>query len=35
MQEKLYAHNRWALLIILQGMGAAGKDGVIKHVMAR
>jgi PPK2 family polyphosphate:nucleotide phosphotransferase len=34
MQEKLYAQNRWALLIILQGMDASGKDGVIKHVMA-
>jgi PPK2 family polyphosphate:nucleotide phosphotransferase len=34
MQEKLYAQNRWALLIILQGMDAAGKDGVVKHVMA-
>jgi PPK2 family polyphosphate:nucleotide phosphotransferase len=34
MQEKLYAQNRWALLIILQGMDAAGKDGVIKHVMS-
>jgi PPK2 family polyphosphate:nucleotide phosphotransferase len=34
MQEKLYAQNRWAILIILQGMDASGKDGVIKHVMA-
>jgi PPK2 family polyphosphate:nucleotide phosphotransferase len=34
MQEKLYAQNRWALLIILQGMDASGKDGVVKHVMA-
>src|SRR5262249_53897210 len=34
MQEKLYAQNRWAMLIILQGMDAAGKDGVIKHVMS-
>jgi PPK2 family polyphosphate:nucleotide phosphotransferase len=34
MQEKLYAQNRWALLIILQGVDAAGKDGVIKHVMS-
>lgn len=34
MQEKLYAQNRWALLIILQGMDASGKDGVIKHVMS-
>ena len=34
MQERLYAHARWSVLIVLQGMDAAGKDGVIKHVMA-
>jgi PPK2 family polyphosphate:nucleotide phosphotransferase len=34
MQEKLYAQDRWALLIIFQGMDAAGKDGAIKHVMS-
>lgn len=34
MQEKLYAQDRWALLIVLQAMDAAGKDGVIKHVMS-
>jgi PPK2 family polyphosphate:nucleotide phosphotransferase len=34
MQEKLYAQDRWALLLIFQGMDAAGKDGVIKHVMS-
>ena len=34
LQERLYAENSWALLIILQGVDAAGKDGVIKHVMA-
>jgi PPK2 family polyphosphate:nucleotide phosphotransferase len=34
MQEKLYAQDRWALLIVLQGMDAAGKDGVVKHVMS-
>jgi PPK2 family polyphosphate:nucleotide phosphotransferase len=34
MQEKLFAQNRWALLVILQGTDAAGKDGVIKHVMS-
>jgi polyphosphate kinase 2 (PPK2 family) len=28
MQEMLYAQDRWALLIILQGMDASGKDGV-------
>jgi PPK2 family polyphosphate:nucleotide phosphotransferase len=34
MQEKLYAQNRWALLIVLQGMDASGKDGVVKHVVS-
>lgn len=34
LQERLYAQDRWALLIVLQGMDAAGKDGVIKHVMS-
>src|SRR5260370_35325211 len=34
MQEKLYAQDRWALLLIFQPMDAAGKDGVIKHVMS-
>ena len=34
LQEKLYAQDRWALLLILQAMDAAGKDGVIKHVMS-
>jgi len=34
MQEKLYAQDRWSLLIILQAMDAAGKDGLIKHVMS-
>ena len=34
LQERLYAEDSWALLIILQGVDAAGKDGVIKHVMA-
>src|ERR1700730_15628515 len=29
-----YAHDRWALLVVLQGMDAAGKDGIIKHVMS-
>src|SRR5581483_10263484 len=33
-QELLYADDRYALLIILQAMDAAGKDGVIKHVMS-
>jgi PPK2 family polyphosphate:nucleotide phosphotransferase len=33
-QEKLYAQDRWALLIIFQAMDAAGKDGAVKHVMS-
>ncbi|MBN1452292.1 MAG: polyphosphate kinase 2 family protein [Anaerolineales bacterium] len=33
-QAVLYAHNRYALLLIFQGMDAAGKDGAIKHVMS-
>src|SRR5882757_5372871 len=32
LQERLYAHDRWSFLIVLQAMDAAGKDGVIKHV---
>jgi PPK2 family polyphosphate:nucleotide phosphotransferase len=34
LQERLYAQDRWAVLVILQGMDAAGKDGVVKHVMS-
>jgi PPK2 family polyphosphate:nucleotide phosphotransferase len=33
LQEMLYAQGKRALLIVLQGMGTAGKDGTIKHVM--
>lgn len=33
-QERLYADNRFSLLIIFQAMDAAGKDGTIKHVMS-
>jgi PPK2 family polyphosphate:nucleotide phosphotransferase len=33
-QEKLYAQDRWAILMILQAMDAAGKDSTIKHVMS-
>ena len=33
-QEKLYAQDRWALLLVFQAMDAAGKDGTIKHVMS-
>lgn len=32
LQERLYAENRYSLLIVFQAMDAAGKDGVIKHV---
>jgi PPK2 family polyphosphate:nucleotide phosphotransferase len=34
LQERLYAQDRWALLVILQGIDTAGKDGVIEHVMS-
>ena len=34
LQDKLYAEDKWALLLIFQAMDAAGKDGVIKHVMS-
>ncbi|HEX8294830.1 MAG TPA: polyphosphate kinase 2 family protein [Chthoniobacteraceae bacterium] len=34
LQEKLYAHDQWAVLLIFQAMDAAGKDGTIKHVMS-
>jgi len=34
LQDKLYAEDHWALLLIFQAMDAAGKDGVIKHVMS-
>jgi PPK2 family polyphosphate:nucleotide phosphotransferase len=34
LQSKLYAQDRWALLLIFQAMDAAGKDGVISHVMS-
>jgi len=34
LQEKLWAQDRWSVLIIFQAMDAAGKDGAIKHVMS-
>jgi PPK2 family polyphosphate:nucleotide phosphotransferase len=34
MQQKLYAQDRWAVLLILQGMDGAGKDSAIRHVMS-
>jgi PPK2 family polyphosphate:nucleotide phosphotransferase len=33
-QDLLYASDTWSLLIVLQAMDAAGKDGIIKHVMS-
>jgi len=34
LQEKLYAQDQWAVLLIFQAMDAAGKDSTIKHVMS-
>jgi PPK2 family polyphosphate:nucleotide phosphotransferase len=34
LQDRLYADDQWALLLIFQAMDAAGKDGAIKHVMS-
>jgi len=34
LQERLYAQDRWSVLLIFQAMDAAGKDGTIKHVMS-
>jgi polyphosphate kinase 2 (PPK2 family) len=34
LQDKLYAQDQWAVLLIFQAMDAAGKDGAIKHVMS-
>lgn len=34
IQDKLYAHNRFSVLIILQAMDAAGKDSAIKHMLS-
>jgi PPK2 family polyphosphate:nucleotide phosphotransferase len=34
LQERMYAQDRWALLLIFQALDAAGKDGTIKHVMS-
>jgi len=33
LQDRLYAQGSWALLLVFQAMDAAGKDGIIKHVM--
>lgn len=34
MQDKLYAHNQYGVLIIFQAMDAAGKDGAVKHILS-
>ena len=34
LQQRLYAEDRWSVLIVLQAMDAAGKDSIIKHVMS-
>jgi len=34
LQDKLYAQDKWAVLLIFQAMDAAGKDGTIKHVLS-
>jgi len=34
LQDKLYAQDKWGVLLIFQAMDAAGKDGTIKHVMS-
>src|SRR4030095_1368283 len=34
LQDVLYAHDRYSLLIVFQAMDAAGKDGAIEHVMS-
>jgi PPK2 family polyphosphate:nucleotide phosphotransferase len=34
LQDMLYAQDQWAVLMVLQAMDAAGKDGLIKHVMS-
>lgn len=34
LQNKFYAQDRWAILLIFQGMDASGKDGIVTHVMS-
>ena len=34
LQQRLYADDRWSVLLVLQGMDASGKDSLIKHVMS-
>ena len=33
LQERLYAQDKWSVLMILQGMDASGKDGIVEHVL--
>jgi len=34
LQERFWAQDRYALLVVLQAMDAAGKDGILKHVLS-
>lgn len=34
VQDELYAHNKYSVLIVFQAMDAAGKDGAVKHIMS-
>lgn len=34
LQDKLYAYNKYSILIVFQAMDAAGKDGAVRHVMS-
>ena len=34
LQDKLYAHNQYSILLVFQAMDTAGKDGAIKHIMS-
>jgi PPK2 family polyphosphate:nucleotide phosphotransferase len=34
LQQRLFANGEWAVLLVFQGMDAAGKDSVVKHVMS-
>jgi PPK2 family polyphosphate:nucleotide phosphotransferase len=34
LQERMYAQDKWAILLVFQALDAAGKDGTIKHVMS-
>jgi PPK2 family polyphosphate:nucleotide phosphotransferase len=35
LQNLLYAEHKWSVLMVIQGMDASGKDGLISHVMSR